>query len=200
MARIAEFDKQDVLEKAMKLFWAKGFNATSLKDLELTLDMRPGSIYAAFGSKEALFSQALELYSSKSRQTLQTTLQDAGSPLAGLAAHVRRFGSNIATSTPSNACMLVKTLLETTHTNPDLKVRTEALMQDIEDAFANAFKEAQLVGEISSDLDVNLLASKLQSDIFGLRAYSERSVDPARISQLAEEIASRVESLQHGRH
>ena len=62
MPRMAAYDRQDCLEKAVTLFWEKGFHATSLKDIEHALDMRPGSIYAAFGNKESLYSQALDLY------------------------------------------------------------------------------------------------------------------------------------------
>ncbi|NBB84288.1 MAG: TetR family transcriptional regulator, partial [Alphaproteobacteria bacterium] len=47
MARKATFDRAAVLDKAMALFWAKGYHATSLRDLEAALDLRPGSIYAA---------------------------------------------------------------------------------------------------------------------------------------------------------
>ena len=62
MPRATLHNRQDSLERALHLFWQKGFHATSLKDLERTLDMRPGSIYAAFGSKDALFQEALERY------------------------------------------------------------------------------------------------------------------------------------------
>ena len=60
MARKAGYDREKVLDKALELFWAKGYHGTSLKDLEVALDMRPGSIYAAFGSKEALFTAVVQ--------------------------------------------------------------------------------------------------------------------------------------------
>ena len=56
MARRAGYDRDEVLARAQALFWRKGYHTTSLKDLEAALNMRPGSIYAAFGSKEALFA------------------------------------------------------------------------------------------------------------------------------------------------
>ena len=55
MSRTALYNRHDALERALQLFWQKGFHATSLKDIEQALDMRPGSIYAAFGNKEGLF-------------------------------------------------------------------------------------------------------------------------------------------------
>jgi len=62
MPRQPLHDRQRSLGRAVDIFWAQGFHATSLKDLERALDMRPGSIYAAFGSKEGLFNEALDRY------------------------------------------------------------------------------------------------------------------------------------------
>ena len=67
MGRTATYDRDAVLKAAMELFWARGYHTTSLKDLERALDMRPGSIYAAFGSKEALFRAALDRYATAGR-------------------------------------------------------------------------------------------------------------------------------------
>ena len=70
MPRKAAFDRHAALERAMTLFWTRGYAGTSLKDVEAALDMRPGSIYAAFGSKENLFRSALTLYGERSRAAL----------------------------------------------------------------------------------------------------------------------------------
>jgi len=79
-------NRQDSLERALQLFWQKGFHATSLKDLEKALDMRPGSIYATFGSKDGLFQESLERYARLGLAEFERTLNAYPSPLAGLAA------------------------------------------------------------------------------------------------------------------
>jgi len=63
MPRTPKFHRETALNNALKLFWRKGYHATSMKDIEEEMDMRPGSIYAAFGNKEALFKETLEEYS-----------------------------------------------------------------------------------------------------------------------------------------
>jgi len=60
MARAANYDRDVALAAALSVFWRKGYHATSLKDLETNLDMKPGSIYAAFESKENRYLLALE--------------------------------------------------------------------------------------------------------------------------------------------
>src|ERR1700733_11285641 len=62
MGRPREFDTDTALEKAMRLFWAKGYEGTSVGDLTDTLGISRPSLYAAFGDKQSLFRAALERY------------------------------------------------------------------------------------------------------------------------------------------
>lgn len=157
--------------------------------------MRPGSIYAAFGSKEGLFREALALYADGSRAAFEETLAAARSPLAGVAAHIRRLGSAEARAAPSRACMLVKTVLEAADEGDPLRREAEAAMREMERVFADAFRRAQAAGEISKALDADRLAWRLQSAIVGLRTYAQRSDVADRVSALAEDIARDVEAL-----
>lgn len=194
MARTASFDRDEVLARAQALFWRKGYHATSLKDLEAALDLRPGSIYAAFGSKEGLFAETLRAYGRQSRVQLRETLAAAPSPLAGLAEHVRGLGCAPSEPAPSRACMLVKTLLETPD-DTELRALTETQMRRIEDGFAETFRAARDLGQIAPDTDPDRLASRLQAGIFGLRAYAQRQDAAARVAMLAEDMAREIESL-----
>jgi len=92
MKRAAPYDRDDALNAAMSLFWRRGYHATSLKDLEATLAMKPGSIYAAFSSKENLYLLALERYFETVRDQFRGYMAQAASPLGGLAAFIRTFG------------------------------------------------------------------------------------------------------------
>src|SRR6202050_2744707 len=62
MGRPREFDTDAALEKAMRLFWAKGYEGTSVGNLTETLGISRPSLYAAFGDKQSLFRAALERY------------------------------------------------------------------------------------------------------------------------------------------
>lgn len=62
MGRPREFDREKALDQALALFWAKGFEGTSLMDLVTAMDIKKPSLYAAFGSKEELFFEVLNLY------------------------------------------------------------------------------------------------------------------------------------------
>lgn len=62
MARKLEFDRDQVLQKAMRLFWEKGYESTSMEDLVKTMEINRFSIYNSFGDKKALFLEALSHY------------------------------------------------------------------------------------------------------------------------------------------
>lgn len=194
MPRKAGYDRDSVLDKALQLFWAKGYHNTSLKDLEGALDMRPGSIYAAFGSKEALFAETLRIYADRSDRQFRDAMAHAATPLTGLAAHIRAFGCPPSDPAPSRACMLVKTLLETSD-DTELRDLTEAQMRRIEDGFAETFRAARDLGEIAPEMEPDRLASRLQAGIFGLRAYAQRQDSAPRIAMLAEDMAREIEAL-----
>lgn len=195
MGRQASYDRDEAVAKAQALFWAKGYHATSLKDLEAALNLRPGSIYAAFGSKEALFAEALRRYGDQSRDLVRESLARASSPLAGLAAHVRALGCVRPEAVPSRACMLVKTLLETPDDDPVLRRATEGMMQEMEAEFASAFAAARAAGELPDTANPARLARRLQAEIFGLRAYAQRSDAHGKVATLAEDIARDLEAL-----
>jgi len=71
MSRVAKYDRDTALDRAVRLFWERGYFASSMKHIEQALDMRPGSLYATFGSKSGLFAEALEVYADHAREDLQ---------------------------------------------------------------------------------------------------------------------------------
>ena len=78
MARPKEFDPEVAVDRAMDLFWRKGYGATSPNDLVAELGIGKGSLYAAFGSKRALFDLALDRYRERQGDTLTEIIDRPG--------------------------------------------------------------------------------------------------------------------------
>lgn len=196
MARKATFDRDCVLERARDLFWRKGYHATSLKDLEHALALKPGSIYAAFGSKEALFCEALRVYARGSGDDFEKAYASGASPLSVLAQHARSLGTLCDQDRPARACMLVKTILE--HPEEDSPVRqlAEDLMAETGARFVAGFERAKAAGELARDADAERLGLKFQSDVVGLRAFAQRSDGGRIVPALAEDLARSVEAMR----
>lgn len=196
MSRTALYNRQEALERALKLFWQKGFHATSLKDIEEALDMRPGSIYAAFGSKDGLFQEALDYYARLGLTELERILSHHESPLLGLAAYVRQLGGIRDKELPSQACMLVKSLLELGAREQAALQKVEMLLAGMEKRFIDCFSAAQRLGELDNELDATRLGRRLQAEVMGLRAFAQRDVDSEAVHALAEDMALSIEALR----
>lgn len=201
MARPSSFDRDEALAKARDLFWRKGFHATSMKDLEVTLSLKPGSIYGAFGNKEALYRECLDLYMKDSQAVLEATLAAWSSPLTALAAYIRGFGGLQDKSPVPNACMVVKTLLETRRGGPKaLNEVAEVHFQSMAGVFTEVFERAKTLEEVAPDFNTRRGALKLQAAVTGLRTMADNTPNREEISALAEDFATDIESLRVQHH
>ena len=196
MARAANYDRDAALDAAMSVFWRKGYHATSLKDLETALTMRPGSIYAAFESKENLYLLAIQRYFETSRKGFRAQMARAATPLEGLAAQFRTY-ARLARGDPSRqACMLMKTVIDTASTDPGIAAASQRYLDQMCAEFAAAFDAARTAGEIPEDADTTRLARRYQANISALRVELLRGAPRDHIDHLAEDMARETMALR----
>lgn len=171
MPRKPQYDRDDLIERARDLFWERGWAGTSLKDLEACLDLKPGSFYAAFGSKDALFALTMKKYTADGVERLQAMVKAHG-PLETLQRYPFMVIDNSAA--PAKACMLSKTLLELHAHNHPLADEANDHLTMMGTLFEGLFVQAQKDGAISRSHNPQALARRYQSDLLGLRVSAER--------------------------
>ncbi len=184
----AKYDRQDVIKKATDLFWAKGFHATSMRNIQQAIDLRPGSIYASFGSKEGLFKETLNHYAQMSKDRLEECISASPSPIEGLKLFIWDSVVGCRTSAPSGMCMLVKTISELTHENAELLDEAQRLLQSVEATFAAILLQAQERGDIDRSKSPERLARYLQVQLMGLRAYARANKGDEQIDTLINDV------------
>ncbi|WP_050605629.1 TetR/AcrR family transcriptional regulator [Ruegeria sp. 6PALISEP08] len=190
MPRKPAYDRDALIAKARDIFWRQGWAGTSLKDLERELKLKPGSFYAAFGSKDALYALTLESYANEGVARIKALAEKLG-PKEALKAQPRLVIE--AVENPTKACMLAKTFAELQAKDHDLADQAARHMTEMKACFAELFRSAQETGEIRADHDPDRLAARYQSDILGLRLSAERKdVDALEI---AADIASDIDRL-----
>ena len=84
--RPRSFDRQEALARAMETFWTHGYESTSIADLTAAMGIASPSLYAAFGSKEALFLEAVALYGATEGEQLWGPVATAKTARAGMEA------------------------------------------------------------------------------------------------------------------
>lgn len=196
MSRATPYDRDVALDAAMALFWDKGFHATSLKDLEGALAMKPGSIYAAFTNKETLYLLALERYFETSRARFRDQIARAASPLGALANHFRSYAQLAQQDGARKACMLTKTLVDTASTDPAIAAITRDYLAKMQAEFSAAFGAAKLRGELAAAADANRLARRFQANVTALRLAFQQGISIGDFFELAEDMASEIEDLR----
>ncbi len=195
MPRVARHSREQSLDRAVALFWERGFYATSVANIEDALDMRPGSIYASFGSKSRLFAEALDQYAARMADEVLEILRQAPSPMAGLRQYFRDVARSCCTQAhrgppPARACMIVKTLLEIGDDEPEIARCANKHLKAVESLLAATIAQAQAIGEIRPDADPRRLARLAQAQLIGLRGFAQRKITRRAVLELAEDISA----------
>lgn len=163
MAR-AQFDRNEVIDKSIVLFWSNGFSASSMKQVVQATGLKPGSLYLAFGNKEALFREALQSYAKKGVEQIRNTLENASSVGEGICSILEKM---VQESTRENycSCFLVKTQLELAVGENELYDFASAKLNEIEVLY-----QSYLEKEFGSTVSRHR-ATSLMLHIFGMRIY-----------------------------
>ncbi|MCF3128786.1 TetR/AcrR family transcriptional regulator [Streptomyces olivochromogenes] len=171
MARKREFDVDQAVDRAMDVFWRRGYAATSLQDLTSALGIGSGSLYAAFGSKEKLYGLALARYTSRNAAQLVAELESAKEVRPALRAVLMAM-AEADLCDPDRGCMTVNAATERAD-DPDTAAHVSATLKLVESTIAGALERAQVRGELTADKNPAELARLLTTFIQGLRVMGK---------------------------
>lgn len=156
MARPIEFDRDKARDRALLLFWTKGYQATSLQDLLDALGISRSSLYAAYGDKRALFVDCLDLFAERTRQVLLKAGQERPA-LNALQFFFERHLNGPGRGKASLGCLLVNTVLEMAGVDDDLADRASRHLADIQDLFEQFLRQAGCVPDKARELAAMLM-------------------------------------------
>lgn len=193
MARPRQFDEQDAVTRATGLFWRRGYNATSVRDLGAELELTPSSLYRTFTDKHTLFLRALDHYRATDSAEAEQRLDAAGRPVR----EVLRDWMLWLVSCPSDGeagrgCFVVNTATELGTADDQIHQRTEAAFEVTRQALRSLLREGRQRGELPTTLDIDASVELLFTTVLGLRVRERAGHDPAR---LATAIDAAIHSL-----
>lgn len=184
MARPREFDSNTALESAMHVFWAKGYEATSLDDLCEATGLGRSSLYAAFGDKRGLYLSALDRYEEAGVRRIAAAL--ARFPLRkAVAAFVGRIIDDIVAGPGRRGCFIGNCAAELARGDRTAATRVRRSLDRLEATFRDALASARARGEIAATSDVDALARFLVAGIQGLRLVGKAKPDRAALDDIA---------------
>jgi TetR/AcrR family transcriptional regulator, transcriptional repressor for nem operon len=185
MSRNKAFQEEDVLERAMQVFWKKGYNATSMEDLVTGMGINRASLYDTFGDKKQLFLKILTFYKNQSNQNIHTVVaQTKSSPKAQLIA-ITEFLMNesLDISQEPRGCLLANATSEMALLDPDICQFVTNNVHSFELMFENLIREGQATGEFKTNTPPQYLATFLSNFLYGVRTVSKTKPDAAKMRE-----------------
>lgn len=184
MARPREFDADAALDRAMDVFWSKGFEATSLDDLCEATGLSRSSFYATFESKRSLLLRSVNRYVERRNPQIAEIL--ARGPIhEAFAALARQFIDQIITGPGRRGCFLGNCAAELPRSDRAALASVRQGLEATEITFRNALAKAQSREELQAGADVNSLARFLMSGFQGLRLVGKVNADRAVLEDIA---------------
>jgi TetR/AcrR family transcriptional regulator, transcriptional repressor for nem operon len=184
VARPKQFDPDGAVDKAMGLFWRKGFADTTPQDLVAELGIGKGSLYNTFASKRALFDLALRRYVEMRVAGVVETLNGPGSVTERLRAALSRLAeADVALS--SRGCLAVNTTVELAGSDEAAADAVTGMFHRLEDEFQAVISEGQRSAEIAADRDARELASLLLASFVGMSVLA-KTRDAERLHRIVD--------------
>lgn len=188
-----QFDRDEALQRAMQVFWEKGYNATSIQDLVDAAGINRSSMYSTFGDKEALFLQSLEMYTDMHYAELRDALSGRAKPLTRLKRGMRRMFERV-TAEEFNGCLAANTATELGVSHPDVARIVRAMLTRGIRAVRQVLDEAVEAGELDPATDTARLATFFVTFMQGAAVMHQAGNPNADIEALLEGVLSNVHS------
>jgi AcrR family transcriptional regulator len=184
--RPRDFDREQGLQKAMRLFWSRGYDAISMADLRAELGVTQASLYAAFGSKEQLFREAVDLY----RQTagLSTTRALTTGPTAFKAIYAMLQAAVDAFCAPSapGGCLLILGATNCAVESKPVQDHLLFIRSQIAQSILDRLKRGQHDGDVPRTAPVVALAAYYSTLLYGLALQSRDGASQKTLTQVIE--------------
>ncbi len=168
MARPKAFNEEEAIDKAVKVFWAKGYEATSMQDLINAMGIQRGSLYATFGSKQQLFLKSLKRYGVVVVNKLLEILESKPSAIESIELFFSQLVEHLLTAGELRSCLVTNSAIERGLRDEETKQQVLYLLNALEKGFYNALLRANKNGELSTELDLKKVANYLTSSMQGL--------------------------------
>ncbi|MGW2376338.1 MULTISPECIES: TetR/AcrR family transcriptional regulator [Kitasatospora] len=185
MARTKEFDPDVVLQRAMDLFWERGYEATSMANLVEHLGIGRASLYDTFGSKHDLYLAAMRRYLRGSEAGFVTALAQPGPALPAVRAFVESWVRDALTDPNRRGCLVVNAAVELSPRDPEVARQVEVSWSVVETSLVSSLLRAQAQGELAAEKDPYEIAHFLLVVMQGVRVIARGAPDAERLGAAA---------------
>ncbi|WP_435609432.1 TetR/AcrR family transcriptional regulator [Pseudomonas knackmussii] len=182
MAGVKQFDEDQALERALEVFWQQGFAATSMQDLAQATGVLRGSLYNAYGDKQAMFLEVFRRYQERFFVAVRELLASQPADEA-LAAFFDFIIESMTSGDPSRGCLTTKTATDETAMAEPIREALRAFLDGLEALLHERFDQddARALLNLEPDLAARLVVTLTRGIVVIERVYQ----DPQRLREAA---------------
>jgi len=180
-----QFNRTETLKKAMDIFWAKGFAATSMQDLVNGMGINRASMYQTYGNKHKLYIAAIEQYIDDTLLFIKQELEDPDKPLLKLQNLLEQFVIG-SFKNNMNGCLVNNAAVELGPYDKDIAKKARYFWSQFETTFASVLKQAASKGEISSKVDSEQFAVLINATLQGLMVKTKSNTSRKQLLNVLE--------------
>jgi TetR/AcrR family transcriptional repressor of nem operon len=177
MARTKDFDELEVLNKAMSIFWHRGYNGTSIADLVDGLGISRSSLYDTYGNKHSLFIKALKRDQTKASQRMNTILHQCTSAKEAIKQILELTKGDLIGELKQKGCFWVNTAVEIVPHDQEIENIITQYDLQVEDIFYITLKRGQDNGEIPVHIDTKAISRFFFNTVKGLSVTASSIID-----------------------
>ncbi|SMO73633.1 transcriptional regulator, TetR family [Flavobacterium resistens] len=172
MARTKEFNEDQALDKAIEIFWHKGYNGTSAQDLVTHLGLSRSSLYDTFGDKQKLFVKSLQRYQQQNEESLKLLFENAENIKTALTEIFKQAVVESLQDRITKGCFMVNSAVELAMHDPEIGKIVHDNQKAVEEVFYQAIKKGQEYGQISDKQEARSLARFIFNNYSGIRVLA----------------------------
>ncbi len=184
MARTREFDEIEVLDKAVELFWEKGYTATSANDLVDRLGLSRSSLYSTYGDKRTLYLRALDRYKKRNVNAMIKMVKQSDNLPETIEQIFKIVVDQDIRAKVPKGCLMVNSSVELGPHDQQIAKIVSDHERNVETAFEAAILKGQEKGQISTSHSAKALSRFLYNNISGLRVAVKSKIGKATMNDV----------------
>jgi len=188
-----QFDVEEALDKAMQLFWNRGYEATSMQDLVDCTGINRGSLYSTYRDKHAFFLAALQRYADKIHFKRLADLESKYGPRETIRQLFLAYTTEPSEKGGNRGCFLTNTALELAAHDRDAGKIVAQAQKKTEEFFARMVRKGKADGEVAPHVKPGEAAAALLASLIGLSVLTRSRPEPALLHRIVDDAVRHLE-------
>lgn len=179
-------ERESLLESAMQLFWQRGYETTSTRELATTLGITPAELYALFGDKERLYDEAIARYQANAGSYSARIFSEEPNARSAVERMLREAARDMVDPSRPAGCMLVTSAMNCALSSSHVQARIAQLRREAEARLRVRIEFGIQEGDVPRGADAYALASFYSAVLQGLTIQARDGASAQTLAQIAD--------------